>query len=83
MSGDFLFYALAVLASFLVGASKGGLPMVSVLGVPLLALAYFTQGIVRAATEHGLSGRIALAETALAVVLFVSAALYTRTSRKT
>lgn len=34
-----LFYTLAVLSSFLVGLSKGGLPMVGVLGVPLLALA--------------------------------------------
>lgn len=33
------FYALAVLSSFLVGLSKGGLPMVGALGVPVLALA--------------------------------------------
>ena len=38
MSGDILFYVLAVIASFLVGASKGGLPMVGALGVPILAL---------------------------------------------
>jgi len=50
--------------------------------VPLLALAYFTEGIVRAATEHGLSGRLAIAETALAAVLFASAVLYARASRK-
>jgi hypothetical protein len=34
-----LFYTLAIASSFLVGLSKGGLPMVGVLGVPLLALA--------------------------------------------
>ena len=32
------FYAIGALAAFLVGASKGGLPMVSVLGVPVMAL---------------------------------------------
>lgn len=38
MSGDVVFYVLACIAAFLVGASKGGLPMVGVLGVPVLAL---------------------------------------------
>ena len=38
MTGDWLFVTLAILASFLVGLSKGGLPMVGVLGVPLMAL---------------------------------------------
>ena len=38
MNADILFYALAALAAFTVGLSKGGLPMVGVLGVPLLAL---------------------------------------------
>ena len=33
-----LFFAIAAASAFLVGASKGGLPMVGVLGVPLLAL---------------------------------------------
>jgi uncharacterized membrane protein YfcA len=33
-----LFYGLAIASSFLVGLSKGGLPMVGVLGVPVLAL---------------------------------------------
>jgi uncharacterized protein len=37
MPQDVLFYAIACLASFVVGASKGGLPMVGVLSVPLLA----------------------------------------------
>lgn len=35
---DTLFYALAILATLTVGASKGGLPMVGMLGVPMLAL---------------------------------------------
>ena len=38
MSDGVLFYTLAVLAAFAVGLSKGGLPMVGTLGVPLLAL---------------------------------------------
>lgn len=35
---DFWFWAAASVAAFVVGASKGGLPMVGALGVPLLAL---------------------------------------------
>ncbi len=38
MTSELLFYVLAALAAFLVGASKGGLPMVGALGVPILAL---------------------------------------------
>ena len=38
MTQTVLFYALAMLAAFTVGLSKGGLPMVGILGVPLLAL---------------------------------------------
>ncbi len=33
-----LFFVVAAIAAFLVGASKGGLPMVGALGVPLMAL---------------------------------------------
>jgi uncharacterized protein len=35
---DYVFWMLALVAAFLVGASKGGLPMVGVLSVPLMAL---------------------------------------------
>jgi uncharacterized membrane protein YfcA len=39
MDGGLFFYAVALIAAVLVGASKGGLPMVGMLGVPVLALA--------------------------------------------
>ena len=39
MDGGIFFYAVALFAAVLVGASKGGLPIVGMLGVPVLALA--------------------------------------------
>src|ERR1700752_723565 len=39
MDGGPFFYAVALIAAVLVGASKGGLPVVGMLGVPVLALA--------------------------------------------
>jgi uncharacterized membrane protein YfcA len=39
MDGGWFFYAMALLAAVLIGASKGGLPVVGALGVPILALA--------------------------------------------
>ncbi len=50
--------------------------------VPLLALAYFTEGLVRVVTERGLSVWLAAAETALACILFGSAVLYVRAAAK-
>lgn len=50
--------------------------------VSLLALAYFTEGVVRAASDQGLSARLAAAETVLALALFGSALGYARASRK-
>lgn len=39
MTGDLWFWGLAVLATFMVGASKGGLPLVGLLAVPVMSLA--------------------------------------------
>jgi len=39
MDGGLFFYVVALIAAILVGASKGGLPVVGMLGVPVLALA--------------------------------------------
>ena len=39
MDGGLFFYVVALIAAILVGASKGGLPIVGMLGVPVLALA--------------------------------------------
>ena len=50
--------------------------------VPLLALAYFTEGVVRITTERGLSAWLAGAEIALAVALFGSAVLFVRATGK-
>ena len=38
MEFDILFWALALLAALFVGASKGGLPLIGMLGVPIMAL---------------------------------------------
>ena len=47
----------------------------------LLVLAYFTEGIVRAWSERGLSQQLAIAEVALATVLLTSCVLYVRLAR--
>lgn len=46
--------------------------------VTLLALAYFTEGVLRATTDSGVSQILALAEIALAGLLFAGAVLYVR-----
>ena len=38
MTADFWFWFLAVLATLFVGSSKGGLPLIGMLAVPLMAL---------------------------------------------
>ncbi len=45
----------------------------------MLMLAFFAEGAVRAWSDHGLSARLALAQTALALVFFASCVLYVRT----
>jgi uncharacterized membrane protein len=47
----------------------------------MLILAYFAEGTVRAWGDQGLSGMLALAETALASLFFVMAIAYVRASR--
>lgn len=48
----------------------------------LLSLAYAMEGIVRAMTEGGLRRWLALAELALALVLFATTALYARVTQR-
>lgn len=46
----------------------------------MLALAYVTEGLVRAASDHGNSQLLAIAETALATLLFAGCLGYARAS---
>ena len=46
----------------------------------MLILAYFAEGAVRAWSDHGLSARLALVETALTLVFFLAAVLYVRSA---
>jgi uncharacterized membrane protein len=45
----------------------------------MLILAYFTEGVVRAWSDRGLSAQLALVETALTVIFFIAAVAYIRT----
>lgn len=47
----------------------------------LLVLAYLTEGLVRAWSDRGISQRLALLETGLALVLLASCVIYVRLSR--
>ena len=38
MTSETVFYILAAIASFMVGASKGGLPLIGILAVPIMSL---------------------------------------------
>ena len=49
---------------------------------PLLVLAYFCEGIVRAWSERGLSRGLAIAEITLAMAFVVAASLYVRLSSR-
>ena len=48
----------------------------------LFIVVYFVEGVVRAYSDKGLSAQLAGIEIALTLVLFVSAILYVRHSRK-
>ena len=48
----------------------------------MLILAYFAEGIVRSFGEGGTSAALAVTEIALALVFFVSAVLYARSTRE-
>jgi len=47
----------------------------------MLSLLYFTEGVVRAYSDAGLSAQLAMVEVALAVLLFTSCVLYARATR--
>lgn len=47
----------------------------------MFVLAYFTEGVVRAWGDQGLSQTLALAETALSVAFFVATVAYSRLTR--
>jgi len=47
----------------------------------MLILLYFTEGTVRATSDTGLSQQLAIAETVLTLVFFVSSIYYARTTR--
>ncbi len=46
----------------------------------LMIWLYFTEGVVRASSDRGLSAKLAAIETALALALFISCAAYSRIS---
>lgn len=49
----------------------------------MLILAYFTEGVVRAWSEHGASQALAITEIVLSLVFFTAAVCYTRFTRST
>jgi uncharacterized membrane protein len=48
----------------------------------MLALAYVAEGLVRAASDHGASGVLAMAETILAMLLFAGCLGHARTAAR-
>lgn len=49
--------------------------------VCMLALLYFTEGSVRAMSDHGMQATLAMIEVVLSVTLFASCAAYARVTR--
>ncbi len=49
----------------------------------MLIFAYFTEGVVRAWSEHGASQALAITEIVLSLVFFTAAVCYTRFTRST
>ncbi|MEF8750345.1 MAG: DUF2069 domain-containing protein [Candidatus Accumulibacter propinquus] len=47
----------------------------------MLILLYFTEGIVRATTDHGPAQWLAIAETALSLIFFCASVAYARLTR--
>lgn len=48
----------------------------------MLILFYFTEGVVRAWSDKGLSAKLALGEIALSLIFFICVIFYARLSRK-
>lgn len=48
----------------------------------LMILVYFTEGAVRAWSDHGLSQQLAMIEVALTVIFFVATIYYARATRR-
>ena len=48
----------------------------------MLILLYFTEGVVRAWSDHGLSAKLAMIEIVLSLVFFACATFYARHTRK-
>ena len=48
----------------------------------MLILFYFTEGVVRAWSDHGISAKLATIEIGLSVIFFICAIFYARLTRK-
>jgi uncharacterized membrane protein len=77
--GSFLMFKALPLLAPLTGILRGGVQ--TYLWTPLLALVYFSEGVVRGWSETGAGQPLALTEVALAVVLFASCVWYVRNVR--
>ncbi len=77
--GSFLMFKALPLLAPLFGILRGWVP--TYLWTPLLALPYFSEGVVRAWSEAGPAQPLALIEIGLAVVLFASCVWYVRSLR--